>query len=419
MTIYAFLEHYPSPDKMYFDTQFEQFVRDGHELRIFAFGQWDGQIASKVYELGLDRATRYLPSTLHTIPRFAGASARNLIRHPFARLSGAVRVLSDRPSAKQTLSNVVRSTLLPVEPPDLCLVHNLITQGHITFMRHLYPRVPVALYYHGGEVPGVPTVSDRDAARAFAAADVVFTNTESSRGHAIDRGCPADRIVVCPVGFNLADFRPEPNRTYRRNGWLNLVSIGRLSEEKGIIHALEAMDQLGEAGVTDVRYRIIGDGPLSRALRTVVVERRLGGVVEFLGSVPFERLHDELGLADALLLPSIVLGTWQENQACVVQEAMLLQTLVAASATGGVPESTAPELRRFSFPAGDSAAIAKTIGCLKELDPAALRALGEAGNVYARSRYNIAHLNDELLSAVSSITTRGRAPHSTPAARPV
>ena len=295
----------------------------------------------------------------------------------------------------------MRCTLLPLEPPDLCLVHNLITQGHLTFLRKLYPGVPVALYYHGGEVPGVPIVSDRDAERAFAAADVIFTNTASSRDHAVQRGCPADRVVISPVGFNLNDFQPPADRGYRRNGYLNLVSIGRLSEEKGIRYALQGMARLREAGVHDVRYRIVGDGPLGAEHRTFVTDHGLDDAVTFLGAVPFGQLHDELAFADALLLPSLVVGTWQENQACVVQEAMLMRTLVAGSTAGGVPESTAPELRQFSFEPGERDHLAMAVARLRGLSVPHLHALGHAGWRFARARYNIAKLNAQLLAAAT------------------
>ena len=59
MLIYAFLEHYPSPYKPYFDSQFEQFLRDGHELRNFAFEISPGPIPDKVRALGADHVILY------------------------------------------------------------------------------------------------------------------------------------------------------------------------------------------------------------------------------------------------------------------------------------------------------------------------------------------------------------------------
>lgn len=399
MLIYAFLEHYPSPYKPYFDSQFEQFLRDGHELRNFAFEISPGPIPDKVRALGLDRATSYLPSRLSAVPRFTGRLLASFLSAPITHLRHAWRVMRHSSGPKQAVLGALRAVLLPAKAPDLCLVHNLITQRNLRFLRYLYPGVPVAFYYHGGEVPGVPNVSDQDAVAAFAAAHVVFTNTQDSRQHAIQRGCPPEKIVISPMGFNLRDFEPAANREFRRDGKLNLISIARLSEEKGIRFAIEAMGLLRDSGFHDFRYRIVGGGPLADSLRAQVAESKLEDHVQFLGVVSFQEIHEELGRADALLLPSLVLGTWQENQACVVQEAMLMRTLVATSTAGGVPESTAPDLRQFSYPAGDAAAIAAAVRKLHGLDHARLAELAEAGRRFAVENYDIATINRRLLSA--------------------
>ncbi len=283
MLIYAFLEHYPSPYKPYFDSQFEQFLRDGHELRNFSYGVAPGSFSEKVRKHGLDKLTSYLPTLLSQMPGFLPAMLRNFLRHPFAVLRNCWRAARCSSGVKQVFVSMMRASLLPAKAPDICLVHNLITQRNSRFLRHVYPGVPVAFYYHGGELPGVPTVSDAEAIAAFQAADVVFTNTASSRQQAVDRGCDQHKVVISPMGFNLADFVPLKERPFRRDGNLNLLIISRLSEEKGLMHAIDAMWQLRERGITDVRMRIIGGGPLAEALKAKIAGHGLAEWVELLG----------------------------------------------------------------------------------------------------------------------------------------
>jgi glycosyltransferase involved in cell wall biosynthesis len=90
-------------------------------------------------------------------------------------------------------------------------------------------------------------------------------------------------------------------------------------------------------------------------------------------------------------------GTWEENQACVVQEAMLAQALVIASQTGGVPESLAPELRPFLVPEGDARAIAAAVVAIGAYDIPLLRQLGMAARRFAVGRYDIRNLNSQIL----------------------
>lgn len=59
---------------------------------------------------------------------------------------------------------VARSWLFPVESPDLCYIHNLVTAAQLVFLRELYPEARLCMYFHGGEVGGNRKVEDEAAA---------------------------------------------------------------------------------------------------------------------------------------------------------------------------------------------------------------------------------------------------------------
>jgi glycosyltransferase involved in cell wall biosynthesis len=397
MRIYAFAELHPSPYKPYYDTQFEQLRADGHVLRLFAFGHHDGELAPAAQRLGLP--TRYLPATLRQLRAALPKMAKAVRRHP-GRARRMVRAARAAGGPKAALLEWARALLLPATTPDLCLVHNLLAMVHLCGLRAIYPGVPIALYYHGGELPGVPGPGPDRVAAAFAAADLVFTNTESARANAIGRGCPPDKVVVVPVGFALRDFPAPVGRRYRRDGLLRVIGVGRLSEEKGTLLALEALRELRGRGLSQVRYRIVGDGPERARVERTVAEYGLGDAVELLGRVSQEALYHEYLEADVLLLPSVKLGNWEENQACVVQEAMLAEALVAVSRTGGVPESIAPGMERFAFEPGDAHGIADALARLCALDEESMAALGREGRRFVETHYDVALTNRRLLEVV-------------------
>jgi len=408
--IYAFAELYPSPFKPYHDVQFAAFCEAGHTLRIFSFGGHRGELHPGAQRLRLVERTRSLPATLKNLPALAPELLAAVLASPAGALRTARTVSAVSRSAKDSLMATARALRLPAAPPDLCLVHGLLAQLQLGFLKALYPGVPVALYYHGGELPGIPVPHPERVAAAFASVDLVFTNTRSSRQNAIERGCEAAKIVVSPVGFDLRDF-PEPrSRGYRRDGLLRLLSVGRLSEEKGTLFALQALQALGARARAGIRYRIVGDGPEAGRLRRFVRERSLEGIVQLAGVISNAGLHQEYSSADVLLLPSAKRGTWEENQACVVQEAMLSGALVAASRTGGVAESTAPCLQRFSFAPEDPAAIASVLEELCGLDEAAMAALGAEARRWTAQRYDIDEANRHLLETVVALRAARGAP---------
>lgn len=75
-----------------------------------------------------------------------------------------------------------------------------------------------------------------------------------------------------------------------------------------------------------------------------------------------------------------------------------MKTLVITTNIGGVPESIAPQMQRFSVPPQDPFAIAKCIKELMTLDQSQWKILGEACRDFAVSKYDISRLNEKLFS---------------------
>jgi len=397
MHIYIFAEHYPNYFKPYLDTQFVQFLRDKYEVSIFAFGKWDRVTSEVVERHRLQRRTHYLPNTLKTLPRFFASIIVSVLKNPVQRIRSICQILDPSVHWKRNLMNVARMLLLPLAEPPLCLVHNLATATYLSFLRRFYPRSRCVLYYHGGEIPGTPNFSDGEATRAVELFHVVFTNTEYSKKELVTRSHPATKVVISPVGFSVSDFQPGLTKVYRPHDVLRLISVGRLAEEKGLVYGLQAVRHCIVKGYGRIQYRIIGDGPLHQELEGYVRESGLSSHVELCGPAPSEAVIAELEKADVLLLPSIPTATWEESQACVVQEAMLMKLLVVTAATGGVPESISPEMTRFAVPPRNPGAIADRLIEIMHLPDIEIRELGLAARRFAESRYDIRLLNAQLL----------------------
>jgi glycosyltransferase involved in cell wall biosynthesis len=132
--------------------------------------------------------------------------------------------------------------------------------------------------------------------------------------------------------------------------------------------------------------------------------------VEFTGAVSTDTLIRRIRESDVVILPSIEHGNWVENQACIVQEAMLMKSLVIATTTGGVPESTAPALHRFMVPAADPTSIAEAILAVRALPDEEMRRLGEEGRAFAESRYDIRRLNESMMRRIMTNSGGADAP---------
>lgn len=405
MRVYAFAEYYPSPFKPYLDAQFSQTIGDGHDLSVFAFGSWGDPGNRIIAEFGLLQRTSYLPASPRQLPRFL---ATMLFRVEVRQLRRSIGVGSlQRVRVRQQLVAAAQTALLPEESPDLCFIHDLGTAVRLISLRAIYPQARIALYYHGGEVaPGV--VRDADEARAgFLLADIVFTNTEYSRAHAIARGCPPDRIQVLPVGFDLQEFEMPPARPSRVDGRLRLVAVGRLSPDKGLIHALDALAMVGDGAPFELT--VIGDGDERGALERHSARAGLSDWVRFVGTLPHQEVIRALSAADAILLPSVTTPTWAETQACVLQEAMLVGAMFIATNVGGVPESVPPSMHEFLVPPADPPALAAAIRRLMALSPARVSELARQNRLYCAAHYDVQELNRRMLSAAMAGAPRSAA----------
>ena len=84
--------------------------------------------------------------------------------------------------------------------------------------------------------------------------------------------------------------------------------------------------------------------------------------ITFLGAYSAEQLGQVMAGLDLLVVPSL----WYENSPLVILEAFTAGVPVIASALGGIIEIVRAGVDGFTFPAGDSAALAKRLRRLLE-----------------------------------------------------
>lgn len=395
MNIYIFAENYPNPYKPYFDTEFAYYIRNGNNLKIFVATQFTSIIHPRVIYYGLDKLTYLFPTTISTLPKFIGPIICRIIKSPLKSFNIMISIYDKALSIKKNVMRFTRTMVLPESAPDLCYIHNIVTADYIDFLHILYPQSRLVMYYHGGEVGGVKRVV-RDS-QLFKQMDVVFSNTNFSKDQVIGRGCPSERVVVVPVGFDLEDYPLSSPKLYRERGVLRLISIGRLSKEKGLDFSIKAVAELVSQGIKNIHYTIVGRGMEETHLKELVHSLGLEQYVTFTGELDKPDVVSCLQQSDILILPSIVTDTGAETQATVVQEAMLMQLLVVVTEAGGVPESTADALRKFSVPICDSEAISKKIIEIMKLNDTEMTDLGDKGRDFAIKNFNINTTGKKLL----------------------
>jgi glycosyltransferase involved in cell wall biosynthesis len=166
---------------------------------------------------------------------------------------------------------------------------------------------------------------------------------------------PELEVVHC--GVDLEHYSP---RTLERDDDtpLEVLTVGRLSPEKGQFVLLDAVAQLHREG-TEVRVTIVGDGPLRNELGTHAEQMGIDHLVTFAGAVGQDKMPAFFRAADVYCQPS-----FNEGIPVVLMEAMASGLPVVSSAVGAIRELVVEGETGLLVPAARSDAVADALRLL-------------------------------------------------------
>lgn len=226
------------------------------------------------------------------------------------------------------------------------------------------------------------------------------------RDRLVADGLPLTEARVIHNGIDVARFadakasRPSRDESER----LAVVYAGRLSPEKGVHTAVEAVASLARRGMV-VSLTTVGGGAADyeRELRSLIERLGLAGQVALAGRVPRERMPEVLARFDVLVVPSI----WPEPLPRIVQEGMAAGLAVVGTTVGGMGEILEDGLNGLTFAPGDAEGLARQIERL-DVDPALRTRLAQAGVDTVRQRFDIGRMLDELEAYLQEVITGPR-----------
>jgi glycosyltransferase involved in cell wall biosynthesis len=217
------------------------------------------------------------------------------------------------------------------------------------------------------------------------AAEFVVTCTRANREHLEAISGNATPIVVSYHGL---DFERVSSPRFDRAGELSILAVGRLVEQKGFRHLVEACALLATKGRT-FRCRIIGDGPLRSSLQREIQDRGLNDVVTLSGPSPLPEVFDAYRKATLLCVPSVVASDGdRDGIPNVIIEAMSQGLPVVASRVSGIPEVVREGETGWLLPPGDAAALAEACDAVAKGAPEAARRAA-AAHAFVRREFDV------------------------------
>lgn len=322
------------------------------------------------------------------IAKFVSAFARALTQRPIAlakAILAAIRMTgrSSRPALFH-LAYLAEALVLArwVLEQDVRHIHAHFgtNSAEVAMMCHILTGIPYSFTVHGPDEFDRPEYLGLPAKVKHAAFVCVVS---SFTGSQICRWIPPqewEKIKLVRCGLDADFLRKHPSRIVSKN---HLVTVGRLSEQKGQINLLSALAILAREGA-QFKMTIAGDGPLRPQLERSIQELGLEEKVELTGWLSNSQVRALIRGARALVLPSFA-----EGLPIVLMEALALGRPVITTYVAGIPELVTDKTCGWLVPAGSVDQLADAIRqCLSAPD-ALIQTMGAIGRERVLEQHDI------------------------------
>jgi glycosyltransferase involved in cell wall biosynthesis len=233
-------------------------------------------------------------------------------------------------------------------------------------------------------------------ARLAGGVDLIITNSEAGRRHALSQGFSADLLRVVENGFECHLWRRDPTagRRFREAHGIATEApligiVGRLDPVKGHAVFLRAAALFHEVR-PGVRFAVVGSGPLERALKAQAAE---GGARLSIHWIPEQ--SEMVPVYSAL--DALVSASWSEGFPNVVAEAMACGLRPVVTDAGDSSRVVGP--CGWVVPPGDAEALGDAMA--RALDPES--ATRPDPRAYVETTFSVERLVDRTESLLQRV----------------
>lgn len=325
----------------------------------------------------------YLPEYLKDDPARVKAGRAVAARLPgFARAEAAYEAdLARDPSASRRRRWGQAAVLAAELPDDVSgiYVHFLHTPASVARYAAMMRDLPFAFSAHAKDIYTTPRW---ELAEKIADAEWGATCTAYNHRVLNELADRPGKVELVYHGLDTTRF-PDPPRRRAEKGPVEIVSVCRAVEKKGLDDLFRALGRLPKG--LDWRFTHIGGGKTA-GLETLASRLGISDRITFRGALPREEVIAAYARSDIFALASrIAKNGDRDGLPNVIMEAMAMGLPVVSTAVSAVPEIVDEEVG-ILVPPRDPAAFAEALAALAA-DPARRIALGAAGAARVRQHF--------------------------------
>jgi colanic acid/amylovoran/stewartan biosynthesis glycosyltransferase WcaL/AmsK/CpsK len=395
----AFLcNQFPKLSETFILNQITGLIDRGHEVDVYAGGAENESelhdVISKYHLLNHTFYYEYMPD--NKLLRFKKAAA--LVRHNFHKGRAAfVRALNVFEFGRDAASLRNVYSIIP-----------FLDRGHYDIIHCQYGpngdlgvllralgifNAKIVTTFHGYDIRLGLEKGGRIYRRLFNCGDVFIAISPYNYNNLLNLGLDASKIVYHPVGIDLKQFAyKRPAGAAEEGRPIRVLTVARLVQEKGLAYGIHAVrETLQRLPGLNLKYNIIGSGPLDAELTALIRSLKLEEVVYLRGAKNQSQIVAAYKQSDIFLLPSVA-----EALPVAVMEAQAVGLPVVATMVGSMNKIVLDGETGFCVPPSDADALADRL-CFLIDHPEIWPKMGQLGRRHVENNFNIDTLNDRLL----------------------
>lgn len=209
--------------------------------------------------------------------------------------------------------------------------------------------------------------------------------------------------VIIPCGVNDQIFKTEFNLNRTTSNVIQIISVGRFIELKGMIRFVELATSLLSKDFKDFHVQLIGSGPELQKVKSLIEEKGLENYIQLMGVLPHSEVAQNINDADLFVYLGIVDREGRaETQGVVILEAQYAGVPVISTKVGGVHEYIEQGKTGFVFGEDDIEGIANKLIELSN-DRRLLRDLGNQAHVFIKENLTQSILLEKNYKQVNTL----------------
>jgi len=237
----------------------------------------------------------------------------------------------------------------------------------------------------------------------FSVGDLFLPVCEFFKDRLIDIGCPPEKTKVLYSAINC-DLFSFKKRIIKNNYPIELISVSRLVEKKGIEYTIRAVAEVAKTH-PKIHYTIVGQGPIKEQLQALIHRLRMQKNIHMVGAQPNEKIPALLYKSHVFVLSSITAQDGdQEGIANALKEAMATGMPVLSTKTAGTAELVENGVSGFLVDEKDVQALATKIRYLIR-NPKIIGVMGSSGRQVVEERFHISHVIDKFIVMLEELCT--------------